>query len=77
MVVKFSHLGRYSNACSSFIMLYSVCEEILDSILPPTTYINIGDINKFCLRCECKFEQRNSTTQKVWLQAMLERSVKF
>jgi len=41
------------------------CEQTLNYILPPKTVSNISDIDKFCLRCECKFEQRNSTTQKV------------
>ncbi|KAF6016828.1 hypothetical protein EB796_024868 [Bugula neritina] len=42
-----------------------VCIEILNYILPDLTVDNIEDLDKFCLRCECQFEQRNSTIQKV------------
>ncbi|XP_067946889.1 proton-transporting V-type ATPase complex assembly regulator TMEM9-like isoform X2 [Watersipora subatra] len=41
------------------------CETVLKDNLPTTTVLNIDDIGKFCLRCECTFEQRNTTTQKV------------
>lgn len=44
---------------------FSNCISIITYSLPDEVVFGIEDLGEFCLRCQCLFEQRNSTTQKV------------